>query len=58
MIAKENRSECPACRLKKCFLLGMKRELIQSYGHGQLYGNWENQLPLVSRIRDRAIQTY
>ncbi|CAF3972995.1 unnamed protein product, partial [Rotaria sp. Silwood1] len=55
-ITKETRSICSACRLKKCFILGMNPKLIRHWSYNQFKSKHEqfmmntnqnnNQLPM------------
>ncbi|TGZ66046.1 hypothetical protein CRM22_005548 [Opisthorchis felineus] len=56
-ITPSTRRECPACRLKKCFLVGMRPDLIQVRKKDGSKPRWLDKVPSAAIVHEKHLQS-
>ncbi|CAL8104429.1 unnamed protein product [Calicophoron daubneyi] len=56
-ITPTTRRECPACRLKKCFLVGMRPDLIQVRKKDGSKPRWLDKVPSAAIVHEKHFQS-
>ncbi|KAM7538426.1 hypothetical protein Aperf_G00000065051 [Anoplocephala perfoliata] len=55
VVSPSTRRECPACRLKRCFLIGMRPDLIQVRKKDGTKPRWLDKYPTAAQVHEHHI---
>ncbi|VUZ41052.1 unnamed protein product [Hymenolepis diminuta] len=57
VVSPSTRRECPACRLKRCFLIGMRPDLIQVRKKDGTKPRWLDKYPAAAQVHEHVTRT-
>ncbi|VDM19853.1 unnamed protein product [Hydatigera taeniaeformis] len=55
VVSPSTRRECPACRLKRCFLIGMRPDLIQVRKKDGTKPRWLDKYPAAAQVHEHHV---